>query len=533
MSDILEKQEEMIDKLGGMSAELVRATKDAKKLRAELLNISGVVESKNYEILSRFLSGTGAWRILNKFKATVQTLGQLLNISEDSVYKEAATLQGIAKMEERRAKFAQLSEIAAKAESGDRRAIAEMMEQLPEVKGLASMIGEERAIKRYRKFVDKANDGVLKTMKSLGGKGFFGDLKDRIKFGSDILDRQEEEKKQQKIIGDSFYDMTLEEDRKKAQRPMQILKRLLTSPIKSISDKVSFFFSPSRYKERQKAFAKVGETVKKIGLSLSKFFIGFALLALGAFALFKLLKSEEFLSDMKGVILDFFDIFAYLFSEVYSGIMLLVDGFRTGDFFTVIQGVAKITLSLIGIALTALGVVIVGAVMLVFSILKVTIKAILTRMASSLDKAASTLLYIGAAIAFIVAAFSTVPVAIGLAVAGAIAALLGRNIDKRGKTTYAEAIPRPIRAFSKGGLMPRTGLALVGEDGAELVRLPAGARVFSNKQSQNIANGTTNITVQVSGRVGASDQEIKDIARKVSREIGLQMNRTGSTAVRF
>ena len=152
-------------------------------------------------------------------------MGQLLNISEDSVFKEAATLQGIAKMEERRAKFAQLSEIAAKAESGDRRAIAEMMEQLPEVKGLASMIGEERAIKRYRKFVDKANDGVLKTMKSLGGKGFFGDLKDRIKFGSDILDRQEEEKKQQKIIGDSFYDMTLEEDRKKAQRPMQILKR--------------------------------------------------------------------------------------------------------------------------------------------------------------------------------------------------------------------------------------------------------------------------------------------------------------------
>ena len=198
-----------------------------------------------------------------------------------------------------------------------------------------------------------------------------------------------------------------------------------------------------------------------------------------------------------------------------------------------IQGVAQITLSLLGIALTALGVVIVGAVMLVFSILKVTIKGILTRMASSLDKAASTLLYIGAAIAFIVAAFATVPVAIGLAVAGAIAALLGRKIDKGGKTTYAEAIPRPIRAFSKGGLMPRTGLALVGENGAELVRLPAGARVFSNKQSQNIANGTTNITVQVSGRVGASDQEIKDIARKVSREIGLQMNRTGSTAVRF
>jgi len=531
MSDILEKQEEMIDKLGGMSAELVRATKDAKKLRAELLNISGVVESKNYEILSRFLSGTGAWRILNKFKATVQTLGQLLNISEDSVYKEAATLQGIAKMEERRAKFAQLALIATRAERGDRRAIATMMEQLPEVKGLAAMIGEEKAIRRYKKFVDKANDGVLKTMRSLGGKGFFGDLKDRIKFGSDLVEREQREKED---TDDPLYHLiehALNDAKKQAQRPMQILKRLFTGPMKGIGEQFKKF--GEFFVDREDEPAKVRKLVSDIATGLKRFFIGFALLALGAFALFRLLKSEEFLSDITGVILDFFNIFAYLFSQIYSGIMLVVDGFRTGDFFTVLEGVAKITLSLLGIALTALGVVIVGAVMLVFSILKVTIKAILTRMASSLDKAASTLLYIGAAIAFIVAAFATVPVAIGLAVAGAIAALLGRNIDKRGKTTYAEAIPRPIRAFSKGGLMPRTGLALVGEGGAELVRLPAGARVFSNKQSQNIANGTTNITVQVSGRVGASDQEIKDIARKVSREIGLQMNRTGSTAVRF
>ena len=79
-------------------------------------------------------------------------------------------------------------------------------------------------------------------------------------------------------------------------------------------------------------------------------------------------------------------------------------------------------------------------------------------------------------------------------------------------------------------------MQLVGEKGPELVKLPAGSRVFSNKDSRNMVSGggtTNHITVQVTGRVGASDQEIKDIARKVSREIGLQMNRTGSTAVRF
>ena len=48
-----------------------------------------------------------------------------------------------------------------------------------------------------------------------------------------------------------------------------------------------------------------------------------------------------------------------------------------------------------------------------------------------------------------------------------------------------------------------------------------------------INGGTTNITVNVQGRVGASDAEIRDIAQKVAREIGLQMNRTTSAVGRF
>lgn len=88
-------------------------------------------------------------------------------------------------------------------------------------------------------------------------------------------------------------------------------------------------------------------------------------------------------------------------------------------------------------------------------------------------------------------------------------------------------------AFASGGVVRNGGMSLVGEQGPELVRLPVGSRVFSNAESKGMMGGTTNITVQVTGRVGASDMEIRDIAQKVSREIGLQMNRTGSTAVRF
>ena len=74
-------------------------------------------------------------------------------------------------------------------------------------------------------------------------------------------------------------------------------------------------------------------------------------------------------------------------------------------------------------------------------------------------------------------------------------------------------------------------MQLVGERGPELVKLPRGSRVYSNRESAGMLSGgtTNNITVQVTGRVGASDAEIRDIANKVAREINVRMNRTSST----
>jgi len=84
--------------------------------------------------------------------------------------------------------------------------------------------------------------------------------------------------------------------------------------------------------------------------------------------------------------------------------------------------------------------------------------------------------------------------------------------------------------LSTGGTINRGGMAIVGENGPELVSLPSGATVHSNSQSRNMGN---TIHVHVNGRVGASDAEIRDIAQKVAREIGLQMNRTTSAVGRF
>jgi hypothetical protein len=125
---------------------------------------------------------------------------------------------------------------------------------------------------------------------------------------------------------------------------------------------------------------------------------------------------------------------------------------------------------------------------------------------------------------------------IGLAIAaiGAIGANIIRLImklpfmgGKKKSNARALSDETAIDSFASGG-NSSGGWALVGERGAEFVRLPTGSRVFNNQQSKGMGGNTIN--VHVSGRVGASDSEIKDIANKVAREINLKMNRTATNS---
>ena len=99
---------------------------------------------------------------------------------------------------------------------------------------------------------------------------------------------------------------------------------------------------------------------------------------------------------------------------------------------------------------------------------------------------------------------------------------------------FGQWVKNNIFGFSEGGVVNHTGMSLVGEKGPEFVNLPRGSRVFSNKDSKKMVGGnvTNNISVNVQGRVGASDSEIRDIARKVGVQINREINRTTSSATR-
>jgi len=86
-----------------------------------------------------------------------------------------------------------------------------------------------------------------------------------------------------------------------------------------------------------------------------------------------------------------------------------------------------------------------------------------------------------------------------------------------------------ILGLAKGGLT--TGaMNLVGEKGPELVRLPAGSRVYSNSQSKSMSGGSTtnnfNITINAKD---TSDAELRRIADKIGTMVNNKMNRTTSS----
>ena len=549
-----EETAEILDNLSGMSAELIRATTDAKKLKKQLISISNVVEDKRYEILSRFLSGTGAWKILNKVKAFTQTISELSDRSEARMAKEAKTLQGLGQLAAKQAKFAGLAELARKAEKGDAEAIAKMMQEIPEVKGLSLVKGVPAAIKQYREFIEDAESSVSKTIKALGKPDVFKktkaafskvfEFRDKMQLGtrfSEVKKRRGEEKRVQESL--PFYeDITLKEV-DTPDSSAKILGRLvgtstatldkgLTDLMKYFDTKVvpvlssgynatKEFFSRGEKGQarREKVFGAIKETITKLYAKFLPVLLGFVLFFTAFFILYRILKSGGFLENITAVITTAFEALSFAFGLVWEGLSRIVDGFASGDFFKVLEGVAYILGGLAVGALTLLGTIVVGALTLVYSVLKGAIYGTLERLNSSVGKAVSTIFYIGAGIALLVAFFVGFPAILVAAVLTGV----GYLIEK-------------FTPFSKGGTVSNNGMQLVGEKGPELVKLPVGSRVFSNKDSRNMVSsgGTTNnITVQVTGRVGASDQEIKDIARKVSREIGLQMNRTGSTAVRF
>ena len=86
-----------------------------------------------------------------------------------------------------------------------------------------------------------------------------------------------------------------------------------------------------------------------------------------------------------------------------------------------------------------------------------------------------------------------------------------------------------VLGLAKGGIT--TGaMNLVGEQGPELVKLPAGSRVYSNSQSKSMTGGSTVINNHITiNAKDTSDAELRRIAEKIGNMVNNKMNRSTSS----
>lgn len=104
-----------------------------------------------------------------------------------------------------------------------------------------------------------------------------------------------------------------------------------------------------------------------------------------------------------------------------------------------------------------------------------------------------------------------------------VGGIAGAMIGSQGGGNLGVMAGDALMGMHTGGLTPMAGNYLVGERGPEMINLPAGAKVTPNNQMRN--SGVNNITVNVNGRLGASDSELREVAQKVGRMINLQLTK--------
>ena len=652
--------DDMLDSFKDIDRSIVEGAKNYRTLQASISKTNSLLTSKNWEIFSRFISGTGLWRVQNRIKAMVMFLNEMQDGAERRRIEEAKNLKQYAEIADNLEKAKTMQEQLQIASSGtaaeQEKALAYLREESQIFKGLEFQYGKgekslekmgdlmERQVENAKKLQKIADKSAAKNEKGLKGiKARSRVLQSISKFTSKISETSEYNADIQKKIDSagganpidkldvSTAKSTLAKDGrmmyfakpKEGGRSKQISEKQYKTMIEMQNYNKKIFRLRSKTSkvlvgEIAKPFKKVWKNIKSIAKGIGKLVLGMAKLAIGLFLVllsimvgWKLIEPymesiRKALDTLWTVFKSGMDLVASGVGQVWTGLKDLYDAFVNMDimalwsaFGTILGGIIKIGVGLLMMTLgallaagwtfitsafadgvtkaeTALGQVIAGVanvfqgilavvagVALVIGVIGIVVGAafalpalivsgialVFWKAASlvvkhadeiaafiqpAIDEVSSFLSWIGGLLANIKDLFDNLPSEI----ADFIGEKFQEAMDVGGKAKdKVKEVGGAVKGFfglAEGGRISRGGLAIVGEEGPELVSLPTGAQVHSNSASKAMASTVTNnITVQVTGRVGASDNEIRDIANKVAREINSRMNRTATSVVKF
>lgn len=306
---------------------------------------------------------------------------------------------------------------------------------------------------------------------------------------------------------------------------MQIANQAIFGRVLKTQDSLKKFYNSAR-KFDLKAFAA---QIKLIASAVAKFLLAITLIII----IFKALNLDKLLI---GIAKTLFEIGKAIFQGIaliISGAATLFSGFvdlynavdtlmEEGNWQPILDALVKILTGALKIAAGVLWTLLGPIIMGIYTFIKEGVLGWLTSTGDNLestgDKILAAVLLAGTAILAIYGFIAAGAGLTGLLVAAIVSAL----------GAFAQSF---IGSRAMGG--PASGLTLVGERGPELVSLPAGSRVYSNQDSRAMVSGNTNnITVNVQGRVGASDAELQEIAQKIGRMVNMEVNRTTASRTR-
>ena len=290
--------------------------------------------------------------------------------------------------------------------------------------------------------------------------------------------------------------------------------------------------------KRQGMMKALGSILKPIGLFLKNglMIMGYALLIIMAFGLlvFFLIKSGilDGVLSVIDMVITFISVFTDVFmmvwdgiSDFFVGIFTFLSGAFGGDGKKMLDGFA---LMLGGIIQFALGVflgtiALLGATAtgLIWGVVDWVIGWAKNKYDDFEDNFWGTLLELIIDIGIIIATWRLADLAYKAAGGGwtGAAAIAGITL-----------VGGAMANFAGGGRVGQGGNILVGEAGPEIVSLPSNSFVTPAQQSKGMMGN--NISVNVNGRVGASDSELNEIARKIGQKINREMNKYGSSGYR-
>ena len=502
--------DELRDGLKEVDKLLLMSAKQAQLLKLELSGLNKFIDSKNYEILSRFISGTGAWRVMNKIKASIQTMSQFQTMSERADLRRVEQEKKMGDLIRQRNKAQEVADALRNTDDAKLKELAEHSNSLT-IALEKQRLGDTNAVSKYIEQIgeaQKATTDMIALLKEDGGTSKF-DL-----FGKGFNDNQDNITYSGKK-GDIRFDAL--KNRSMSQRMKAYTKIAWAdakSPFKGIKQgKLSNFIK------------SVGQSAKEQLKFIGKVMVYLAIFAIGLTLLIKAFKMLQptitKTLDEWGFVFSFvFDMIAQGLGMIYEGLADIFEGIMSGDIFKVLEGMSKI---FIGTIVTALSVVFGLGIATIWVGMMMIWDAITTGGEQGANALGGITVLLGT-VAMGIALFAGAAISWPLLIVGGLVAGLGLILPK---------VLGGIFGFSTGGIV-NSSMQLVGERGPELVSLPRGSRVHSNADSKRMGgSGGNTINVHVNGRVGASDAEIRDIASKVAREINLRMSRTGSGVNNF